>query len=220
MLGQSSEKQRAASLTGAASSFGGSSDPELTEASRTFTRLLLKVSLSPGVPYQLQGARGLYSSPSGELRSFVLPALDDPPTAFQGDVAFTIIVPNEALPWSALIPDFQIGPAKAASEIPTASLRIPYELRGELKSVPLRGQSFRTERDFVMLVLAVRIVETMFVVGAIGCVAVLALTAIEDIRTLFGLDEKEYSDAAATVRPDVTASGFGETSSMADAHRR
>jgi hypothetical protein len=71
-----------------------------------------------------------------------------------------------------------------------------------------------------MLVLAVRIVETMFVVGAIGCVAVLALTAIEDIRTLFGLDEKEYSDAGATVRPPVTASGFGETSSTVDAHRR
>jgi len=71
-----------------------------------------------------------------------------------------------------------------------------------------------------MLVLAVRIVETMFVVGAIGCVAVLALTAIEDIRTLFGLDEKEYSDAGAAVRPPVTASGFGETSSTVDAHRR
>ena len=71
-----------------------------------------------------------------------------------------------------------------------------------------------------MLVLAVRIVETMFVVGAIGCVAVLALTAIEDIRTLFGLDEKEYSDAGATVRSPVTASGLGETSGMVDARRR
>ena len=71
-----------------------------------------------------------------------------------------------------------------------------------------------------MLVLAVRIVETMFVVGAIGCVAVLALTAIEDIRTLFGLDEKEYSDAGAAVRSPVTVSGFVETSSTADARRR
>ena len=71
-----------------------------------------------------------------------------------------------------------------------------------------------------MLVLAVRILETMFVVGAIGCVAVLALTAIEDIRTLFGLDEKEYSDAGTTGRSPVTASGFGETSSTVDAHRR
>jgi hypothetical protein len=71
-----------------------------------------------------------------------------------------------------------------------------------------------------MLVLAVRIVETMFVVGAIGCVAVLALTAIEDIRTLFGLDEKEYSDPGSAVRSPVTVSGFGETSSTVDAHRR
>lgn len=41
-----------------------------------------------------------------------------------------------------------------------------------------------------MLVLVVRILETMFVVGAIGCVAVLALTAVEDVRTLFGRDEE------------------------------
>ena len=71
-----------------------------------------------------------------------------------------------------------------------------------------------------MLVLAVRIVETMFVVGAVGCVVVLALTAIEDIRTLFGLDEKEYSDKDAPVRTLVTGSGFAETSSMVDAHHR
>ena len=71
-----------------------------------------------------------------------------------------------------------------------------------------------------MLVLAVRILETMFVVGAIGCVVVLALTAIEDIRTLFGLDEKEYSEPGGGVRSPVTASGFGETSGMADARRR
>ena len=71
-----------------------------------------------------------------------------------------------------------------------------------------------------MLVLAVRILETMFVLGAIGCVVVLAWTAVEDIRTLFGLDEKEYSEAGAGVRSPVTVSDFGETSSMVDAHRR
>jgi hypothetical protein len=71
-----------------------------------------------------------------------------------------------------------------------------------------------------MLVLAVRILETMFVVGAVGCFVVLVLTAIEDVRTLFGLDEKEYSEAGAGVRSPVTASGFVETSSTADAHRR
>lgn len=40
-----------------------------------------------------------------------------------------------------------------------------------------------------MLVLAIRILEGMFVVGAAGCVAVLVLTAIEDIRTLLGRDD-------------------------------
>jgi len=40
-----------------------------------------------------------------------------------------------------------------------------------------------------VLVIAVRILETIFIVGALGCVVVLALTAIEDLRTLFGLDD-------------------------------
>ena len=71
-----------------------------------------------------------------------------------------------------------------------------------------------------MLVLAVRILETMFVAGAAGCVVVLVLTAIEDVRTLFGLDEKEYPGEGAGVRSPLTASGFGETSSTVDAHRR
>jgi len=71
-----------------------------------------------------------------------------------------------------------------------------------------------------MLVLAVRILETMFVVGAAGCVLVLLLTAVEDVRTLFGLDEKEYPETDSAARHPVTASGFGETSGMADAHHR
>ena len=45
-----------------------------------------------------------------------------------------------------------------------------------------------------MLVVAVRILETIFVVGVIGCVAVLALTAVEDIRTLFGRDDVDARD--------------------------
>ena len=71
-----------------------------------------------------------------------------------------------------------------------------------------------------MLVLAVRILETIFVVGAGGCVLVLVLTAIEDVRTLFGLDEKEYAEPDSAVRRPITASGFAETSGMADAHHR
>lgn len=45
-----------------------------------------------------------------------------------------------------------------------------------------------------MLVIAVRTLETMFVVGAIGCVVVLALTAIEDLRTLLGYDDDDKTD--------------------------
>jgi hypothetical protein len=40
-----------------------------------------------------------------------------------------------------------------------------------------------------MVVVVVRILEGMFVVGALGCVAVVVLTVIEDIRTLFGRDD-------------------------------
>ena len=40
-----------------------------------------------------------------------------------------------------------------------------------------------------MVVFVVRILEGMFVVGALGCVAVIVLTVIEDIRTLFGRDD-------------------------------
>jgi hypothetical protein len=48
---------------------------------------------------------------------------------------------------------------------------------------------------------------------------VLLLTAIEDVQTLFGFDEKEYPEPAA-VRHPLTGSGFAETSGMADAHHR
>jgi hypothetical protein len=42
----------------------------------------------------------------------------------------------------------------------------------------------------VMLVIAIRILEGMFVVGLLGCVLVLVLTAIDDIRVLLGHDDK------------------------------
>ena len=48
-----------------------------------------------------------------------------------------------------------------------------------------------------MLVVAVRFVEGMFVIGALGCLIVLILTAIEDVRTLFGLDDNEESAPAS-----------------------
>ena len=51
-------------------------------------------------------------------------------------------------------------------------------------------QFYRAEPDF-MLVFAARILEGLFVVGMFGCAIVLVLTAIEDVRTLFGFDEHE-----------------------------
>jgi len=48
-----------------------------------------------------------------------------------------------------------------------------------------------------VLVLAIRILEGIFVVGAIGCVAVLLLTAVEDVRTLFGLDDDDRKQASS-----------------------
>lgn len=37
---------------------------------------------------------------------------------------------------------------------------------------------------------AAKVLEGMFIVGGIGCVLVLALTAVEDFRTLLGLDHE------------------------------
>jgi hypothetical protein len=40
-----------------------------------------------------------------------------------------------------------------------------------------------------MFVLAVRMLEGMFVVGALGCVLVLILSAIDDVGVLLGRDD-------------------------------
>jgi hypothetical protein len=40
-----------------------------------------------------------------------------------------------------------------------------------------------------MLVFAIRLLEGIFVVGSVGCVVVLFLTAIDDFRVLFGNDK-------------------------------
>jgi len=40
-----------------------------------------------------------------------------------------------------------------------------------------------------MIVFAVRILEGMFVVGILGSVLVVVLTALDDIRDLFGRDD-------------------------------
>ena len=46
-----------------------------------------------------------------------------------------------------------------------------------------------------MLVFAVRVLEGMFIVGALGCVLVLVLTTIDDIRVLFSRDDDKLRSA-------------------------
>ena len=46
--------------------------------------------------------------------------------------------------------------------------------------------------------IAIRVLEGIFAVGAIGCVLVLVLTTIEDVRTLVGNDEESQSPDAVT----------------------
>ena len=58
-----------------------------------------------------------------------------------------------------------------------------------------------------MLVIAVRILETIFIVGALGCVVVLALTAIEDLRTLFGLDDVDKRDDRKSIESGAVHRG-------------
>ena len=58
-----------------------------------------------------------------------------------------------------------------------------------------------------MLVIAVRTLETMFIVGAIGCIVVLALTAIEDLRTLFGRDDVDKRDDRKSIESGAVQRG-------------
>jgi hypothetical protein len=43
----------------------------------------------------------------------------------------------------------------------------------------------------IWVVLLARILEGMFIVGSMGSLVVLALTGIEDMKTLLGMDEEE-----------------------------
>jgi hypothetical protein len=42
----------------------------------------------------------------------------------------------------------------------------------------------------MLVLIAVRVLEGMFIIGTVGCTAVLALTAVEDVRTLLGRDDE------------------------------
>jgi hypothetical protein len=45
----------------------------------------------------------------------------------------------------------------------------------------------------LVVILVARLLESMFVVGSIGSFVVLVLSAIEDLKTLFGREESEHS---------------------------
>lgn len=45
----------------------------------------------------------------------------------------------------------------------------------------------------LVVILLARLLETMFVVGSIGSVAVLVLSGIEDLKTLLGREESEHA---------------------------
>jgi hypothetical protein len=45
----------------------------------------------------------------------------------------------------------------------------------------------------IIVTVLVRILETMFAVGAIGSVVVLLLSGIEDLKLLFGREEQNHS---------------------------
>jgi len=44
-----------------------------------------------------------------------------------------------------------------------------------------------------MLIFAIRVLEGMFLIGLFGCVFVLILTSIDDVRVLFSSDDKDSS---------------------------
>ena len=45
----------------------------------------------------------------------------------------------------------------------------------------------------LIVTLVARLLETMFVIGSIGSVAVLVLSGIEDLKMLLGREESEHS---------------------------
>jgi hypothetical protein len=45
----------------------------------------------------------------------------------------------------------------------------------------------------LIVIALVRILESMFVIGAIGSVVVLVLSGIEDLKLLVGLEEEDHS---------------------------
>jgi hypothetical protein len=46
---------------------------------------------------------------------------------------------------------------------------------------------------FKIVIVLVRCLEGMFIIGTVGSIAVLVLSGIEDIKTLFGREEANHS---------------------------
>jgi hypothetical protein len=59
---------------------------------------------------------------------------------------------------------------------------------------PVLGVSANIIQMSVLVTAAIRLVEAMFAIGAIGSFIVLVLTAIEDIETLAGVGDSKHTE--------------------------
>lgn len=75
----------------------------------------------------------------------------------------------------------------------TSKHQFPYEIL-----MPFVLNFNLRDRMSVTLVLMVRLLEGIFIVGSVGCVAVLILTAIEDVKTLLGRDGDDEPASSQT----------------------
>jgi hypothetical protein len=57
----------------------------------------------------------------------------------------------------------------------------------------------------MLLTVAIRILESMFVLGVLGSAIVVILTSIEDFRTLFNKDTQSYSKPVVGQALDMEA---------------
>ena len=57
----------------------------------------------------------------------------------------------------------------------------------------------------MLLTIAIRILESMFVLGVLGSAIVVVLTSIEDFRTLFKKDTQSYSKPVVGQALDMEA---------------
>ena len=63
---------------------------------------------------------------------------------------------------------------------------------------PVQGLSANITRMGIVVTIAIRLIEGMFAIGAIGSFIVLILTAIEDIETLAGVGDSKHTEEQPT----------------------